>query len=178
MHGILRGSAVGFALFTLSFVAAVGATHGSEARKDAQGHVLVTISIGDGKKEPARQYQLVVAEGGEMARLFTGTRVPIPTTTFQSETAPAVPVTSFTYQNVGFTAQLRTWLRDGKIKVDANIEESRIAPGSSNASQPAVQASQQTFQALLTDGKPMRILRADDTAGKAGYVELKAEIVR
>ena len=174
MHAIRCSTALGFVLLALFF----GAAHGSEAQEGSPGHVLVTISIGEGRNEPARQYQLMVAEGGEMARLFTGTRVPIPTTTFQSQTEPAVPLTSFTYQNVGFTAQVRTWLRDGKIKLDANIEESRIAPGSSNVPQPAVQTSQQTIQALLADGKPMRILRADDTAVKSGFVEFKAEIVR
>lgn len=176
MHRIPRASATGLVTAILCCILAIGALHAAEGVADSAEHVLVTITVGG--QAQARQYQLVVAEGGETARLFTGSRVPIPTTTFQSETEPTIPVTSYTYQNVGFAARVRSWSHDGKIKLDADIEESHIAPSSAEAAQPIVLSSQQTVQLLLNDGEPMRILRADDSADEPGYLEFKAEVVR
>lgn len=143
----------------------------------ARFNVLVTITSGKFQgleKIPVRTYH-VLAENGQRTELLDGQRVPIPVTTFKADVQPIVPMTSYTYQNVGFSATL--WARDagaGRVQLDGVLEDSRIV---AEAAQPVIQTRSRKFQALLQDGVPTEILRVQTADTEDGYIDVTAEIV-
>ena len=72
--------------------------------------------------------QLRVSEG-EQAEILIGDRIPIPTTSFntsQTVGGNIVPITSFTYQNVGITVQIEPRVHHNKevtLKVQVEISQ-------------------------------------------------------
>ena len=103
--------------------------------------------------------QIRVAEG-ERAEILIGDRVPIPTTSFntsQTVGGNIVPITSFTYQNVGITVQIEPRVHHNKeVTLQIQVEVSQIAGsvdtgGGSN--QPIIGTRQIQTVIRLRDGE-------------------------
>ena len=77
-------------------------------------NVLITFHVGTvekGKDIIQKTYEMVVIADGESVDMATGARIPSPTTSFNVSddgTRVGVPMTSYTYQQVGFSARVRT----------------------------------------------------------------------
>jgi hypothetical protein len=131
----------------------------------------------DGKREVKTRE--VVAQEGSRASLLIGSRVPIAMTeTAGGDESQDGPITSYSYQNIGFAAELRAWvLPGGKIAVEAEIESSQIAPDSSTDLHPVILTYQQRIQVVVENGKPMHVTRVEDPDRVNGHFEIIAEIV-
>jgi len=99
----------------------------------------------DSDTKAIAQPQLRVSEG-EQAQLLIGDRVPIPTTSFntsQTVGGNIVPITSFTYQNVGITLQIQPRVHHNKeITLQVQVEISQltgsVSSGTGGQEQPII----------------------------------------
>ncbi len=103
--------------------------------------------------------QLRVSEGEE-AQILIGDRVPIPTTSFntsQTIGGNIVPITSFTYQNVGITVQLEPRVHHNKeVTLRVQVEISQVTgtvDTSGGQSQPIIGTRQIQTVIRLRDGE-------------------------
>ena len=92
--------------------------------------VILSFLKSDGDSKTIAKPQLRVSEG-EKASILIGDRVPIPTTSFntsQTVGGNIVPITSFTYQNVGITVQLEPRVHHNKeVTLKVKVEVSQLA---------------------------------------------------
>ena len=94
--------------------------------------------------------------------------------------AALVPVTSFVYQNVGFTATVRaSLLPDRKIWVEGQVEDSSSAsaPAAETSHSPVIAIFQQEIDAVLDEGRPLIVGRVDDASGRTLYMEVGARLL-
>ena len=156
------------------------ATPASEGRQD---NVLLTVRIGrldTGKRQDVKSYDIVIVGGGVGSTLLSGARVPIPTTRRddgKKDGAADEGMTSFVYQNIGFSTEVRAWiLDDERIKLVANLEDSRLqeAPGDAP---PIVETRQLSINAILEQGVPLEVSRVEGLRDQSGFVELEAKIL-
>ena len=142
-------------------------------------NVLITFTVGridSGGDVPLKSYSLLTSGNGERTEMMTGARVPIPVTRATAD--PANPVTSFNYQNVGFTAVVEARvLSSGKIKLAGSIEDSSLAPAAHSGGGPIIQTLQQQLTAILDDGTPLRINSVEETDTRSLYIEIKADVL-
>jgi hypothetical protein len=145
-------------------------------------NILLKIRIGRleaGKRVPVRSYDLLVTSGGSTAHLLSGARVPFPTVSRDADAPGATEekhMTTFTYQNVGFSAEAQATLVDkNKIRVSAEIEDSRVKQGEAGAP-PTVETRQLSVQVVLSEGVPVEVVRVEGE--ESGYVEIEAKILR
>jgi hypothetical protein len=176
-------------LLALALAAAGPALAGDEAadsESTAYKNVLLTVTLTSAPESPeaARQsYQMLVRDGSK-AEMISGSRLPIPTTSFNTSSTTGgnvVPVTSYTYQVVGLTLRTRARiLSDGWISLELSLESSFVSPspaGKAIPSQPVITTLSQEFSANLTDGATLRVGSVDDpTAGRMA-IEVLAEIL-
>ena len=153
------------------------------AQSDATYNVRVIFTAGklDGTKKeekvPAKSLSLVVTSGGPPASLLTGSRVPIPNTTVHTTEDGVVPVTSYTYQNIGFSAEVEALiLPNGWIQIRANVEDSWIEPGTED-DQPVVETRHQQINVVLQEGEPIEIVRSTDEDDLIRWVDVEADIL-
>jgi type II secretory pathway component GspD/PulD (secretin) len=175
--------AAAVALCLLLHAPSAGAADNPTPSASPAGNVLLKFRIGRleaGRRVPVRSYDLLVANDGSMARLLSGARVPIPTTSRESDAPGAAEerkLTTYTYQNVGFSAEARASVVDKtKIRLSANIEDSRVKPGEAGAP-PTVETRTLSVEALLTEGVPIEVVRVEGNE-ESGYVEVEAKILR
>jgi hypothetical protein len=137
-------------------------------------NVLMTFRMGtlDGNtKTVVKTYSLIVAEGSTGSKLLSGERVPFPAAG-DGEAGSAI-----VYQNIGFSTDMRAWILDKKrIKISANIEDSSVRLGE-DGGPPSVETRQLTVNAILTDGVPLELARAEGVTDNAGFVEVEAKIL-
>lgn len=105
------------------------------------------------------QPQLRVSEG-EQAEILIGDRVPIPTTSFntsQTVGGNIVPITSFTYQNVGITVQVKPRVHHNKeVTLEVQVEVSQLSGsvvGAGGQEQPIIGTRQIQTVTRLRDGE-------------------------
>jgi general secretion pathway protein D len=117
---------------------------------------------------------------GEKAEILIGDRVPIPTTSFntsQTVGGNIVPITSFTYQNVGITVQIEPRVHHNKeVTLKVQVEVSQIAGnvrsgGVNGQDQPII--GTRTIQTVirLKDGETNMLaglIRREDQDARAG----------
>jgi hypothetical protein len=144
----------------------------------ASNNVLLTFRLGpleDGVRTNIKTYKLVVSGGGSGSRLLTGARVPLPTTRRPND--DTTDDITFVYQNIGFSAEVNAWmLADGRVKVIANIEDSRI--GEEVEGRPAtIETRQLSIDSILTPGTPLEVARVENHRGKSGFVEVEATLL-
>jgi len=103
--------------------------------------------------------QLRVTEG-EKAEILIGDRVPIPSTSFntsQTVGGNIVPITSFTYQNVGITVQVEPRVHHNQeVTLKVSVEISQVTGSVANeggASQPIIGTRQIQTVIRLRDGE-------------------------
>jgi Flp pilus assembly secretin CpaC len=158
------------ALF-LAAPAATLAQQSSAGMESAPDNIRITVRIGrldDGRRVPVKSHQMVVASGTPGSQLLSGQRVPIPTGGKDS---------AISYQNIGFASNVTAWIvKDGRIRVMAEIEDSRLVEGQDGAP-PTVETRQLTVNATLTPGKPLELVRAEGPDDRSGFVEVEAELL-
>jgi len=117
---------------------------------------------------------------GEKAEILIGDRVPIPTTSFntsQTVGGNIVPITSFTYQNVGITVQIEPRVHHNKeVTLKVQVEVSQISGqqrsgGVNGQDQPII--GTRTIQTVirLRDGETNMLaglIRREDSDARAG----------
>jgi len=129
------------------------------------------------------QPQLRVTEG-EQAEILIGDRVPIPTTSFntsQTVGGNIVPITSFTYQNVGITVQVEPRVHHNKeVTLKVQVEVSQVT-GSVDAGatvQPIIGTRQIQTVIRLRDGETtlmagmIQRTRQDDNSAVVGIGDI------
>jgi hypothetical protein len=179
------------ALVTALIVAVVPAAGDTASSLDGHApNVLVKITLGkieDGDRKPLRSYQLLAPGSGAPARLSTTNRIPIPTITMgQDSDGHSTPASSFTYQNIGFQANVRAHvLGGGMVEINADIDDSALynpadiergKPGQPSA--PVVTGVTQSIQAFVTQGTPIVSTLVEDPKGQSIYIQIGAEILR
>lgn len=145
-----------------------------------QVNVLLTVRVGkleEGRRVPMKTYTLVVAEASSGSKLLSGSRVPIPTASREGA-GEDTELTSFVYQNVGFSVEARAWVgKKGQIKLVANIEDSRVQ-GGSGEEPPTVETRELSVNTILSDGVPLEVTRVEGASDPQGFVEVEAKILR
>ena len=140
---------------------------------------LVGVNPDGGQTE--RTYQMVVKPSGHPARIVQGSRFPIPTTTFNTqspETGAIAPVTSFSYQDVGFTASAEVKIVEGRrVHLKAQVEDSSIAAREPNGGQPMIATVNQSLEVTLKDGVSTRVAWVDNSRFGSMFLEITAEIL-
>ncbi len=131
----------------------------------------------DSESRSIAKPQLRVTEG-EKAEILIGNRVPIPTTSFntsQTIGGNIVPVTSFTYQNVGITVQIEPRVHHNKeVTLTVQVEVSALAgnvPGTGGTQQPIIGTRNIQTVIRLRDGETnllAGLIRTEDQDSLSG----------
>ncbi len=123
--------------------------------------------------------QIRVSEG-EKAEIVIANRIPIPNTSFNSSQTVGgniVPITSFTYQNVGITLQIEPRVHHNKeVTLKVQVEVSNLAGTvdlGTGVTQPIIGTRQVQTVIRLRDGETnllAGLIKRDDTNSKAGVI--------
>jgi hypothetical protein len=180
-------SRVATALSVLLLVALLpAAAHEEEQAQEGAGpNLLVTIiftQVEDDTPQQEKSYQLVVRAGGRPASVRSGFRVPIPTTNFNmDQEGSSVPVTSYSYQNVGFDANVEAdLLRDGRIKLQLRLESSMLISANDEGGSivpPTVAALNQNLNLILKAGEPLQVASVDGHKRGTVLTEIRVDIL-
>ena len=121
--------------------------------------VILNFLKSDSDSRQIAQPQLRVTEG-EQAEILIGERVPIPTTSFNTGNTigtNVVPITSFTYQNVGITVQVEPRVHHNKeVTLQVQVEVSGVTgqvDAGGGISQPIIGTRQIQTVIRLRDGE-------------------------
>jgi general secretion pathway protein D len=146
--------------------------------------VILNFLKSDADTKAIAKPQLRVSEG-ERAEIMIGDRVPIPTTSFNTGNTigtNVVPITSFTYQNVGITVQIEPRVHHNKeVTLTVQVEVSQISSFIDTAagqSQPVIGTRQIQTVIRLRDGETNLLAgliqrsRTDTMAGVAGVMDI------
>ncbi len=145
--------------------------------------VILNFLKSDTDSKSIAKPQIRVTEG-EKAEVLIGDRVPIPTTSFntsQTVGGNIVPITSFTYQNVGITVQIEARVHHNKeitltVQVEVSQVTGNIETGGGQA-QPIIGTRQIQSVLRLRDGETSvlaGLIKQDDTTSRAGVAGLMA----
>jgi hypothetical protein len=144
-------------------------------------NVLLTITIREGNDVAEKTYRVVAQGDDTRTRLLTGWRVPIPTTTSRAE-GDCGSETTYSYQNVGLTADVRAKVFPGnrvalrgEIEVSGAKESLRDKTGASRA--PMIGTFEQSFHVLLDEGSPLELAAVANPDGGALSLRLQADIL-
>ena len=161
------------------------------ARQEREArNVLVKISVGkvEGGRErtPLRSYHILAPGNGSPVRINTANRVPIPAVTMPASSSDRemLPVSSYSYQNVGFQASVRAQVvGSDEVRVSADIEDAALhnpadlerRPGSAAA--PVITSFSQTItSALIREGAPLTTTVVEDPKGQSVFIQIEVEI--
>ncbi len=87
-----------------------------------------------------------------------------------------MPVTSFTYQQVGFSANINVGFNeDGSIELRGRIEDSSLTETPAADGRPFIQSMEQSFSLTLLDGEPVKINRVDENDTHSFFIQVRAE---
>jgi general secretion pathway protein D len=121
--------------------------------------VLMNFLLSDAGAKVIAKPQLRVSEG-EKASVKIGDRIPIPTTTFNTSSTvgtTVVPITSFTYQNVGINIDLEPRVHHNKeVTLKLKVELSNLAgtvSAGGGVTQPIIGTREIETQIRLKDGE-------------------------
>ncbi len=128
------------------------------------------------------QPQVRVSEG-EKAEILIGDRVPIPTTSFntsQTVGGNIVPITSFTYQNVGITLQIEPRVHHNqevtlKIQVEVSQVTGAVSSGEGAPAQPIIGTRNIQTTIRLRDGETnllAGLIRQEEKVDRTGVAGL------
>jgi general secretion pathway protein D len=139
--------------------------------------VVLNFLKSDTDTKSIAQPQIRVSEG-EKAEIVIANRVPIPNTSFNSSQTVGgniVPITSFTYQNVGITLQIEPRVHHNKeVTLKVQVEVSNLAGTvdlGTGTKQPIIGTRQVQTVIRLRDGETnllAGLIKRDDTNSKAG----------
>jgi len=165
-------------VLALPVVAAAGDDEGGTV----SSNVLITITVDEGKGNPERTYRLVLRGDNSDSRLMTGWRVPIPSTTHrgQDDNMEAATSTSYTYQNVGLTAELRARVLSDKqvvLRGDIEVSAAKESTGIRAGAAPTIGTFNQRFNVLLDDGEPLELAQVANPEGGAVSIRVEASLM-
>lgn len=139
--------------------------------------VIINFLKTDTDSKTIAKPQLRVSEG-EKASILIGDRVPIPTTSFntsQTVGGNIVPITSFTYQNVGITVQLEPRVHHNKeVTLKVKVEVSQLAgsvSAGSGVDQPIIGTREIETVIRLRDGETnllAGLIRREESDSRSG----------
>src|SRR5882672_7346769 len=142
--------------------------------------VVLNFLKSDTDTKSIAQPQIRVSEG-EKAEIVIANRVPIPNTTFNTGVntggvnASVVPITSYTYQNVGITLQIEPRVHHNKeVTLKVQVEVSNLAGTvdlGTGVSQPIIGTRQVQTVIRLRDGETnllAGLIKRDDSVSKGG----------
>jgi len=182
---MLRYRGVLPALILSALLVGGAGTLAAESKDPLPDNVLITIRVGHiegGKKTVDQTYTMVTSRSGQRVKLMKGMRLPIPTTRFQASTPPReiVPMTSYTYQDVGFIGEVEAKIdtRPGevpRIYLAAEIERSKVVDNTVEGL-PAIATEHQSVRTVVQDGSSVEVLRIEEADGKTVYYEIEASI--
>ncbi|HEX4823132.1 MAG TPA: cohesin domain-containing protein [Candidatus Polarisedimenticolaceae bacterium] len=143
--------------------------------------VVINFLKSDTDSKTIAQPQLRVSEG-EKAEIVIANRIPIPNTSFNSSQTVGgniVPITSFTYQNVGITLQIEPRVHHNKeVSLKVQVEVSNLAGTvdlGTGVTQPIIGTRQVQTVIRLRDGETnllAGLIKRDDTVTKSGVAGL------
>ncbi len=146
--------------------------------------VILDFLKSDSESKLIAKPQLRVAEG-EQAEILIGDRVPIPTTSFntsQTIGGNIVPITSFTYQNVGITVQIEPRVHHNKeVTLQVQVEISQLSGSvetSAGQNQPIIGTRKIQTVIRLRDGETnllaglIQHANSDSVSGVAGLMDI------
>lgn len=141
----------------------------------AEENIEVRITVrSPASSEAIREYSMILSPN-VASRLHAGRKIPIPTTTFntsQTVGSSIVPVTSFTYQNIGFAARLTASRGTGDvIRLEGEIEDSRVVE---EGEHPVIESISQFLAANLEPGAPLVVNRIGGARDAAVSIEVVA----
>ncbi len=129
--------------------------------EDSGVNLLFTLTIADQSRdgEMTERSVRLLTLNGRPAKLLTGWRYPIPTTRFNTSsttgTGAIVPITSYSYQDVGVAVSLKGWtVSEDRIRVEGRVEVSAVKEAAEPAGStlPKVGTFSHEFDVILTDG--------------------------
>jgi general secretion pathway protein D len=139
--------------------------------------VVLNFLKSDSDTKTIAQPQLRVSEG-EKAEIVIANRVPIPNTSFNSSQTVGgniVPITSFTYQNVGITLKIEPRVHHNKeVSLKVEVEVSNLAGAvdlGTGVTQPIIGTRQVQTTIRLRDGETnllAGLIKRDDKNVKSG----------
>ena len=140
---------------------------------------IITISDSDPGGAVAEHSVEALLLDGEQAQLQTGWRIPFPTTTFRTTASGEVPMTTFSYQDVGVEVSLRCrTVEDGRIRASGKVELSSVdqdgpvaTPSQASPPAPTVGSFRYAFDVKLESGVETIVAEVPKPAG--GSMSLK-----
>ncbi len=139
--------------------------------------VVLNFLKSDSDTKTIAQPQLRVSEG-EKAEIVIANRIPIPNTSFNSSQTVGgniVPITSFTYQNVGITLKIEPRVHHNKeVSLKVELEVSNLAGVvdlGTGVTQPIIGTRQIQTTIRLRDGETnllAGLIKRDDKTSKSG----------
>lgn len=144
-------------------------------------NVMITVRILDEKPggETVDHSYRVLSLDGRSAELLTGWRYPIPTSE-ATAAANVSEVTSFSYQNVGVSANIDTRIiEQDRIQLRGVVEISDVEPGPTFAGRaaPKLGTFRHRFHVVLADGASQLISQVPKPGGGSASLELTAQIL-
>jgi len=135
----------------------------------------VTVREGGG---PARHFELPLRLDGNVSTLHEGGQVALPNAQFPaSPKEGVVPVTSFTYQNIGFDLRARArQAADGGIALSGDVKSTRVADGAAPGAPPSFTNYDQTFAVRLRPGATTKVV--DRRGGSSGDFQVEVSLQR
>ena len=151
----------------------------AEDSSDSPGNIAVRVVVrasDDPSEDPtSREYRMTLVPG-QRSKVVHGRRLPIPTTSFdtsRTDDGGLVPVTSYSYQTVGFQANLEATLAlDGRIKLDGSVEDSHVHRYRDGG--PEITAIEQWVHVYLKPGETI-VLHRSDSGQRKVEIRLQAD---
>ena len=138
-----------------------------------------TITESDGGKRTGAEHYALVAVAGEKTELKQGTRVPIVTGSFDSDSGK--PNTQFQYVDLGLKIDATLDVSGDSLTLHTKVEQSGVADEKSNVGiqDPVVRQTTLDGTSTLVPGKPL-VLGSLDVPGSSRReeVEVVAEAIR
>jgi hypothetical protein len=156
----------------------------ARATESGEQNLLFSITVVDvgADGETAERSTKVLALSGTRADLSTGWKVPIPTSTARVEGADD-PVTSFSYQDIGFLAWIDGRITgQGGVHASGRIEVSSVEPAGDSVAghiaAPTIASFSQKFDVVLRDGIEMTLAEAPRPDGGSRSLTISVTIER
>jgi hypothetical protein len=135
---------------------------------------LVVGRIGSGGKDSEKTYKML-GQAGSMISVLMGWRMPLPTRSSNGDGEAAS--TSYVYQNIGVSADLRpVILTDGRFHVMGQVEVSGARDQPVGAKAPVIGTFQQQLEVLVPSGKRVRVAEAPDPEVGTLYLDLQVNL--
>ena len=166
----------GVAVAIIAAMATLTMLGGSWSERTVKAPHIITLHTGkivDGQKAAPKTYRLAASD---TARVVVGRRVPFLTSTFRAqESGSVVPLSSYTYQNVGFSAEFRLReVQDGQIHLTGAIEDSSLVQRDPDdpASPPIIETVNHQLSVVLTVGEPLESIVIENPDGESFYMDI------